>query len=199
MLIGFGNKKLGKNILTFSLPPVVTCPGSTPYCRKICYAKKGFMLAPTVLKSWTQNFQQSQEPDFVDKVVGDVKNKLTKNPNIKAMRIHVAGDFYSQAYLEKWKQIAKLLPELRFVAWTKSWMLDFSNLPENFVVFYSMMKDTEHVADLSRTAVMVDNLEYAKKINGFLCPYEELKGSACEKCFVCYSANPPQTVVFRKH
>ena len=40
-LLGQGNGKLGEGIYTFSLPAVQTCPGSTPTCRRECYATRG--------------------------------------------------------------------------------------------------------------------------------------------------------------
>jgi hypothetical protein len=52
------------------------------------------------------------------------------------IRIHVAGDFFSQAYFDAWLMVARSRPDIAFYAYTKSipfWIHHRqSDLPENF-------------------------------------------------------------------
>jgi hypothetical protein len=70
----------------------------------------------------------------------------------KVLRIHVAGDFYSLAYLLRWIQIATSLPNVNFWVYTKAWrgsyMLDalvqLAALP-NVSLFFSTDLETYQV------------------------------------------------------
>lgn len=122
---GRGNRKIGMDVFTYSriagdaalgeygrtlqgiglIPnnPGGTCPGSTPECEAICYAKR---------------------------IVGPVRDGYARNagadvPPIpseaKLLRIHVSGDFDTPEYI--WAWIARLQQRLDVKAWayTRSW------------------------------------------------------------------------------
>ncbi len=53
------------------------------------------------------------------------------------VRIHVAGDFFSQAYFDAWLAVAKNNPDVLFYAYTKSlpyWVKRIGEIPPNFVL-----------------------------------------------------------------
>ncbi len=107
--------------------------------------------------------------------------------------------FYSQEYLEKWKEIARRFPGIRFASWTKSWQLDFSKLPENMNVFYSIVKDTAVVnPKIKRYCILDEDGAYLNRSDVFVCPYPDTKEGACERCWACYRDNPPEVLVLRR-
>lgn len=58
-----------------------------------------------------------------------------KKKDEKAIRIHVAGDFFSQNYFDAWLTIAKNNPDRIFYAYTKSltyWVNRLGSIPDNF-------------------------------------------------------------------
>lgn len=135
--ISDGNLKL-INIPTFSLPSGYTCIGSTTFCIRHCYARKAEMAYKTVIPRRYNNYVLSLRADFVPKMITLISSKKL----LEYFRIHESGDFYSQEYLDKWIQIAKLLPNIKFLAFTKSFMLDFSDVPSNLIIRWSIMPDT---------------------------------------------------------
>lgn len=110
-----------------------TCIGALA-CRAVCYAKQGAYVFPVVQKARKRNLKLSQQKNFVSLVVAD----LLRMRKVNTVRLHDAGDFYSQEYLEKWYEIAKALPELTFYAYTKSLHLDFSKRPKNLRITQSL-------------------------------------------------------------
>ena len=62
------------------------------------------------------------------------------------LRIHEAGDFFSQDYLDAWIEVAKRMPQTLFYAYTVSlpyYMARKNSLPKNFKVIASMDKHNE--------------------------------------------------------
>jgi len=65
------------------------------------------------------------------------------------VRVHVGGDFYDADYAEKWLEIGKRFPEVRFLAYTRSWRVpevreileEIRKLP-NFALYASTDVDT---------------------------------------------------------
>jgi len=86
MYISKGNKKTG-TIPTFSLPTAVTCPGATPFCKKVCYAKVSENIYTFVLNRRIQNLWEILQGAWVSKMV-----ELIRNQDFLYFRIHEAGD-----------------------------------------------------------------------------------------------------------
>jgi hypothetical protein len=122
-------------IWSFGMTPIKTCPMAGE-CKKFCYATKGLYkrFAKTIEPSLARAFEATKGMDFVD-VIDLELSKKRKQP--KLIRIHTEGDFYNQAYLEKWETIARAYPTIQFYAYTKSLHLDFSQLPDNFKIIQS--------------------------------------------------------------
>lgn len=142
--ISHGNSKL-KDTFIFSMPPIRTCPGGTDACVFSCYAIKAWRQYPDTRTAWSDNFAVSQSDDFVDMVTQYVQTELSskrKTAKFRYFRIHESGDFYNQAYVNKWFAIARRFPQIHFLAYTKSGWLDFSNAPANLMIRLSLWQDT---------------------------------------------------------
>jgi hypothetical protein len=175
--ISNGNKKLsGNKFYIFNLPAEKTCPGSTEFCRNKCYAKKAEKIYPSVLPCRMNNLNESKEKDFSSKVI----NFLNKNKKREFFRIHEAGDFYDQNYLNKWIEITNNFPEIKFLAFTKSFNLDFSNVPKNLQLVMSIMPDTTKEAPKKFPTAYAGNCKGMNKEKTLECP------GSCTNCGMCW-------------
>lgn len=201
-LFSDANRKLGKRILTFGIPAVITCPGRTEVCSggecPRCYATKAFFKM-----GHSQDFKLRSlicllSDDFVARVVTDLSSRRQR-----VIRVHDAGDFYSAEYIRKWLLIIhKLRATHRFFAYTRSWRIPRlrNRLEEladrkNVRLFYSVDSSSEQPdfvpasarlawlqteeEDISDYPVDLVFRDYklrgslAKSVNGVLvCPYE---------------------------
>jgi hypothetical protein len=112
-----GNTKLKKSgIVSFNLIPIVHCPlaGS---CKAFCYATVGQQAFASGVKRRAAAFKATLDPAFVQNMHSEIQRWKRK---IKAIRAHDSGDFYSMDYLRNWLEIARLNPDVRFYAYTKS-------------------------------------------------------------------------------
>jgi hypothetical protein len=133
-LLTDGNSKLGI-IPNFSLLSFLTCPGFTEWCKNKCFGKNGnYMYDSNVIRTvW--NYLQTIEPSFVDRMVSEL---IVASFNVNRMRLHGIGDLYNQQYLDDWKIIARAVPKIKILAYTRSYMLDFNDLPKNLIIRYSV-------------------------------------------------------------
>lgn len=193
LYIAKGNSKL-INVPLFSLPPRKTCPGSTPLCRKYCYGNKTWRQYPNVRKTRNMNYTKSKQKSFV-------KNMKIMISQLKTdyFRIHETGDFYSQDYLNKWFEIIRAFPKIKFVIFSKSWHLDWSDMPDNVNRFWSVWPDSKNIPKEGRLAYTIDNsseFDYPTNGSAFICPYPQKR---CHQCGHCFSDNPSKYISFRKH
>ena len=144
-----GNEKLNKpngelfRIIGFGIPAdydVIlmgrrfnTCPNAAE-CKDPCYAKRGRYAMPNVKNAKRGTLVASVLPNVVPNMVATLSAKASFN----AIRVHDAGDFYSQEYLEAWYAIARAMPDRTFYAYTKSLHLDFSKRPRNLRITQSL-------------------------------------------------------------
>ena len=160
-----GNTKIDKGIGIFNLPRGKTCPGRTPLCSKACYIIRAETAYPDYvdkdtgeemqgLRSSTEKrLRLSQHPDFIE-IISD---EISRRHSIKDIRIHSSGDFYSQKYLDDWFEIALRNPDRNFMAYTKSWELDFGARPENFHLLWSLdPSSNQEVVELGRELIKAD-------------------------------------------
>ena len=187
-----GNAKIYRALI-WNLPNGITCPGATELCKKVCYAKDSAVLYKDVSPYRLNNFKVAKRSDFADLMI----DKLNR-ARINKVRIHESGDFFSQAYLNKWVKVIKSCPEKRFWAYTKSHQLDFSEALtlKNLSLRYSVDVTTKKYPkqDIARAYMS----EYSCKV--LVCPSSEVKGHAirCMKdCSVCLEKGVP--VIFRPH
>lgn len=184
-LIKKGNSKIDKSCNVFNLPTHVcqlNCPG--------CYALKAEKRFPAVLASRNYNHRISESTSvFITMILADIdKSKNT------IFRVHESGDFYSQAYVLKWKIIAEQRPDVRFYAYTKKKQtLDLSSLVAlpNFNIIDSMTPLGVNYGDKEYCDKLVSGHGYT------LCPCAKDVHVACMKdCQVCLTI---EKICFLKH
>ena len=130
--ISKGNKKL-KNISSFSLSPIASCPFHK-YCSDKCYARKAYRAYPNTKNAYDRNFRIAKEnPENLKTQLVEEFRSYKGN----YFRIHVSGDFYSQEYLDMWKEICKQFPDIQFMSFTKCYTFDYDGKPENMEVIFS--------------------------------------------------------------
>ena len=185
-----GNAKIGKEPHTFSLPSGHTCPGATeclaradrntgtitdgPDQRVRCFAATMEARFGSVRKSRWRNFELLIEASRAikdDPVAGMtdllVESMTRTRPVITAVRVHVGGDFFNEAYFKAWMRAAEALPNVEFWAYTKSipyWVKNQDIVPSNFSLTASDGGRYDHfIPDLenAKTAYVVFSEEEA--------------------------------------
>jgi len=172
------NSKLGPDIYAFSLPRS-TCHHKTIDCEKYCYAKRGTFIFDNVKEALDRYYKESLEDDFVDRLCAQIIFN-----RVKWVRIHPSGDFYSQEYADKWKEIAKRSPKTKFLVYTRNWDIDFSDVPKNLTVYNSVDKSTKKTnPTIKRRAIAIDITapKHMKRVKyGFICD------NKCRYCKACW-------------
>lgn len=184
--ISCGNRKLDKSIGIINQPAIKTCPNNS-MCNKTCYAMKAERIYKSARQSRENNYQASLLPTFVQECIHSIKKSKRT-----VIRIHEAGDFYSQAYANKWNKIIKALPDIKFYAYTKSMFLPKET--DNFRLIHSILPDGE------LNYGSHDYIENLRLKYGFhVCPVKVGSGQLCGRdCMVCFNTNP-KYVLFIKH
>src|SRR5262245_39156942 len=111
-----GNRKLGGTMIWgFALPSGLpeVCVGLTPTCRKHCYAVRFQGYRQAARAKYQRNWELSQLPDFAQRM-----RYFILIQDVKVVRIHTGGEFYSTEYAKKWLRIARVLPQVRFFVYT---------------------------------------------------------------------------------
>ena len=134
IVISKGNSKIGK-IPNISLPPGVPCgPGAKCYSEG-CYAKNSYRMYPNVRKAWDGNWGSYKFNPWNYFV--KISNWIAKyQPHL--FRWHVGGDIPSQTYLDYMVMVAQCWPDTQFLAFTKRYEFDYSDLPENLNIILSV-------------------------------------------------------------
>jgi len=128
---------------------VLTCPQAGA-CAALCYARNGTYRFPKVKASHARNLKM-----VLDDLEGWKSAMILESRKRAAggyVRIHDAGDFLSDEYLEAWLDIARAVPEVVFYAYTKE-VSRFKRLvvgraPSNFRWLYSLGGKEDHLIDL---------------------------------------------------
>lgn len=132
MSISSGNSKLG-NIPNISLPPIKACENCA-HCKSDCYALKAYRMYPSVRKSWDENLSYYNDSPLMYFV--QIRAYLTdKKPSL--FRWHVSGDILNQYYLNNMVSIAITFPDIKFLAFTKMFKLNYSKCPDNLSIVFS--------------------------------------------------------------
>jgi hypothetical protein len=151
---------------------------------------KAFTQYPEVRTAWAGNEKVARgNHDFF---FSCLMSFLTlKKPRF--FRIHVAGDFVSQAYLDEWKKLAMQYPGTKFLAFTKRYDLDYFGRPQNLEIVFSAWPGLDMPATDLPIAYMQDGTETRVK-NAIECP------GNCETCGMCFSLSTiKKNVVFMAH
>lgn len=190
-----GNAKLKKGqIAYFSLPP------GPPICKMACpncYAMKFYKMRATVRKNYIDSYKASRRKDFVD----IISNQIAKLQNrIWAIRVHDSGDFYSQEYINKWVEIARRFPTIKFFTHTKRMQdFDFAEMLElpNFALIDSLKFGILNYGPRENMIKLV------KQTGAYLCPaiLTHNKITCGNGCNICIDKDKGEKkgVLFIKH
>jgi hypothetical protein len=182
LTFGQGNAKLTKRIATFSLPAGWACPSAFnclskanpetgkltdgPNCLFRCYAATSEARLPAVRRSRWHNLNLLKECCTTAKMTELILASLPKEFDL--IRIHVSGDFFSDAYFKAWLEVARQRPGIIFYGYTKSirfWIDNQASIPANFRLVASMGGKEDSLAKMHNlvTAVVVYSPEEAEQ------------------------------------
>lgn len=146
-------------------------------CAKLCYARNGTYLFPAVHAAHRRNLErylndpaqwrtdmlaELKKPRFRDKpdrphlpdlprghLSADVAGIMDRGGPV--IRIHDAGDFFSDAYLQDWITVAQQAPRVLFYAYTKEiTRVRAHPIPSNLLICYSYGGKQDHLIDRDR-------------------------------------------------
>lgn len=129
-----------------------TCPNAG-VCGAFCYAKNGTYNFSNVKKAHLEKLELVlYAPDLFEAMM---TKELTNKKYIgQYIRIHDAGDFFSEAYALTWLRIAKATPLTTFYAYTKEVELFkvklAEQIPDNFILIYSFGGKQDHLIDRAK-------------------------------------------------
>lgn len=152
------------------------CP-SAGACAQLCYARNGTYLFPKVRMAHLRNLEWTLNDldGWRDAMLTELRARRFRPTGVprvnaapegqplddwmhnwvqhggQAVRIHDAGDYYSDDYLAAWIVIARLTPDVLFYSYTKevSRMRRVAfNPPPNFRWLYSLGGREDHLIDL---------------------------------------------------
>lgn len=192
MSISPGNTKLGE-VVSFSLPSLISCPGASSWCRKACYAKGLESRYSNVMKAYFRNWALMRNLRlFAKEMIRSLPKTLT------CVRIHVSGDFFSAAYVRAWIKICSAFPDTQFWAYTRSWRvaklapeLEKLRALPNVHLFASW--------DASIPEPLPEGWRVAraeKEITGFRCPHETGRVDTCLSCGYCWKPKTKGSLSF---
>ena len=142
-----------------------TCP-SAGICADLCYAKRGSYRFSNVLRAHVDNLVmvEYELPEWERRMNYELDTPRLKNAYV---RIHDAGDFYSDEYLAAWLRIIRAHPDTHFYAYSKEVRrlkrmvegtvfvgkddtpvkLKLPPAPENFTIIYSFAGVDDRLID----------------------------------------------------
>jgi len=178
---GKGNSKLGPDIYCYSKLPGwrESCPGSTPECEILCYAKRMWVNQP-LWQVYTQNTNRGAELPPLPAVA-------------KLVRAHVSGDFDSVEYISNWSRLATERPDVLFWTYSRSWRVPallpalegLRTLP-NFQVFASVDKSVEELPPDGWRCAWLEGDPRAEAKTDHVCPEQTGLKDSCQECGYCF-------------
>lgn len=195
VLLGEGNSKVGE-VLNFSVPSVVTCPGASPWCLKYCYARRYEKLRPACRVAYRRNWELAQDIElFTETMLGVI-------PRIApCFRIHVSGDFAEKEYIEAWYRVCQGYPKTRFWSYSRSWahsgllapLERLRSLPN-----VQLLASTDPTMPLPPAGWRVAFVDTDSRAGGMLCQEQMGGEDSCLACGYCFKQDEGD-VVFRVH
>jgi hypothetical protein len=162
-----GNAKLKKDTCIFSIPAGHTCKFAKD-CRSCadkvtgkikdgpdtkfrCYATGAECLFPNIRKSRWDNFELLKQAKTAIGMAKLIEDALLTKKNIKLVRFHQSGDFWSQSYFDAWLMVAQQHPEWIFYGYSKAltyWVKRLSLIPSNFKIVASRGGTHDYLIDI---------------------------------------------------
>lgn len=159
---------------TFSIPAGHTCPfahmckskadrqsgtlSDGPHTEFRCFAASLEAIYPSLRRMLWNNFEALFACKNVDNLVDTISAAIPRNATL--IRVHIHGDFYSQAYFDAWMIVAATHPHIKFYAYTKSlryWVNSIGNVPNNFAL-------TASYGGRDDEMIHIHNLRYSKVV-----------------------------------
>lgn len=190
------NSKLGGQIYSINLPPVITCRSNAP-CFKGCYACKGNWLFSNVKNSLHKNLEayKTNPTLFFESVAA-------QTALVRFCRWHSSGDIVDMQYFEGMCKVARKNKETHYLCFTKKheiineFLSKGKRIPKNLSIVFSAWDNwiPENPYELPMTYV------YGKEFNNELIPKDAIPcGGKCENCQACWTLKKGQHVYFLKH
>ncbi|MBR9678566.1 MAG: hypothetical protein GOU97_04720 [Nanoarchaeota archaeon] len=161
-----GNQKMGDKVLLYNLPGKLTCT-PTKWClegrsgKPACYALRNNFRLLSAKKGAIIRYAVSKRNDFADIILP----KLLRKKQLY-FRWHASGDFYSEEYIKKVKNIAEECGNILFR--TTTHRRDFTkemqelNSLDNFVVRESLER-SRPLPEMGLPFVGLESLEITKQ------------------------------------
>jgi len=130
---------------------IKTCPAAG-ICAKLCYARTNSYMFSNVLAAHIRNLEMVVEDSEVWEAT--MLEELThRRYRDKWVRIHDAGDFFSDEYLQAWLRIARSTPDVTFYAYTREVsrfrrVVEQGDKPDNFLYVFSLGGKEDGLVDL---------------------------------------------------
>lgn len=192
--ISKNNSKIGK-ILNISMTPIKSC-GNCSACARDCYALKAYRQYKATKTAWDDNYEMAVKNR--DEYFEALHAHLVRHA-VKLFRWHVAGDILDDDYLARMKALARLHSGTKFLAFTKMFKLDYSDLPSNLVIVLSMWVGMpEPKLDLPK-AWYQDGTETRIPAHVKPCRASKDNNVTCETCTKCFNLKAGQAVYFKAH
>ena len=173
-----GNSKMG-NILSVSLPPIVTCKNCSS-CAKKCYAAKLCRIYPSVKNAYQNNL------DVLNANRDLYFEQIRVNASmVRFFRYHVSGDIVDIDYLDKMCKVARSCKNTTFLAFTKNYddinrYFENHRKPQNLKLIFSLPFDgaiIDNPHNLPTARVILKGCEPQKK--------DKICGGNCSECASC--------------
>lgn len=191
-------KLKGFKILTVTLEERKTCPRSCAHWSN-CYGNN----MPFATR-------YAANSDLESRMESELTELQKKNPKGFLVRLHILGDFYSVAYVDKWKKWLDSFPALHVYGYTAN-QPDASDVTESAigqaVLSIQQQNPTRFAIRFSgnfernqMTALSGDDsraMQLADSGKAFVCPVQTGKTASCGTCGLCWTAEKP--VVFLTH
>lgn len=131
---------------------ILTCPQAGA-CASLCYARNGTYLFPKVKAAHARNlkFVLDDLQGWRAAMTAEIMRRVKPGGYV---RIHDAGDFFSDEYLQSWIEIAQDIPHVIFYAYTKEVSrfkrIAVPSAPFNFRWLYSLGGKEDHLIDKTK-------------------------------------------------
>lgn len=197
VILAPGNTKMGK-VLNVSLPPCKSCDTGLPCFAGGCYANKFYALREACRVAWESNWTMvsTARTAYFTRIGEAVVKRKTP-----VFRWHMAGDIPDGDYLRRMCGLARELPAVKWLCFTKKYDLAGlyrTALPENLTVVLSMWPGVRVPPGIRKgfpAAWMRDPKAPDKRI-----PKDAVHcDGGCDKCLLCWGMKPGASVVFDKH
>ena len=190
-LIQFGNSKLPKTTMIFNMGTSKRCPSRTLGLCAVdgcCYAAKAEIQYHTTCPQFRNRQKLYWLTSTAEEIIRDLDSVLGRKRKLpKLFRFNEAGDFWSQACVDKLSKIALHLwdkYQITTYGYTARRDLDFSSV-------HFLVKGSSNEAGNNGKTMVVDSIEETPA-DFMLCP------GSCKECSMCAVPNS-LNIAFLRH